>query len=71
MCLWPFVYLMLRKLFQYRAPTALLASAPGGMSEIVSSAPDAGADLTVVAFGHLVRLTAVIVVIPYVFLVLL
>lgn len=71
MCLWPFVYLMLSKLFHYRAPTALLASAPGGMSEIVSSAPDAGADLTVVAFGHLVRLTAVIVVIPYVFLVLL
>jgi membrane AbrB-like protein len=71
MCLWPLVYLMLSKLFDYEAPTALLASAPGGMSEIVSSAPDARADPTVVAFGHLVRLTAVIVVIPYIFLVLL
>lgn len=69
-CLWPLVYLMLRRLFGYEAPTALLSSAPGGMSEILSSAPDAGADPTVVAFGHLVRVTAVIVVIPYVFLLL-
>ena len=71
MVLWVFAYLALRRFFGYEATTALLASAPGGMSEIVASAPDAGADLTVVAFGHLVRLTAVIIVIPYVFLVFL
>ncbi len=71
MLLWPLLYLMLLRLFAYEGTTALLASAPGGMSEIVSSAPDAGADPTVVAFGHLVRLTAVIIVIPYVVLALL
>lgn len=68
MLLWALTYLMLRRLFDYSPATALFASAPGGMSEVVASAADTGADLTVVAFGHLVRLTAVIVVIPYIVL---
>lgn len=71
MLLWTLTYLALRKLFGYDTATALFASAPGGMSDIVSSAPEAGADLTVVAFGHLVRITTVIVVLPYVVLALL
>jgi membrane AbrB-like protein len=70
MLLWTLAYFVLRRVFAYGAATALLASAPGGMSDIVSSAPEAGADLTLVAFGHLVRLTTVIVALPYIVLAL-
>lgn len=64
MLLWLVTGWLLVKLFDYDLPTAALASSPGGMSEVVSTAGQAGADEMVVTFVHLVRLSTVVVVVP-------
>lgn len=45
-------------------PTAALASSPGGMSEVVSTANQGGADMVIVTFVHLVRLNSIVIVVP-------
>lgn len=64
MLLWLATCWLLVKLFRYDLATAALASAPGGMSEIVSTAGGAGADEVVVTFVHLVRLSTIVIVVP-------
>ncbi len=64
MLLWLVTGWLLLKLFHYDLPTAALASSPGGMSEIVSTANQGGADVVIVTFVHLVRLSSIVVVVP-------
>lgn len=71
MLVWALSYYMLRSLFSYETTTAMFSSAPGGMGEVVSITSESGAETTVVAFSHLVRLTATIVAVPYVVLAML
>ncbi len=62
--LWPLMSWMLARLFGYNLVTAILASAPGGSSGVVATASEAEADEVVVTFVHLVRLSAIVVVVP-------
>lgn len=64
MLFWLAAYHLLLRSFAYENATAVFASAPGGMSELVSSADQAGANTPVVAFIHLVRLSATICTVP-------
>ena len=64
MLLWFVTGWLLLRLFGFDLPTAALASSPGGMSEIVSTANQGGADVVVVTFVHLVRLSSIVVVVP-------
>jgi membrane AbrB-like protein len=64
MLLWLLTGWLLLKLFGFDLPTAALASSPGGMSEIVSTANQGGADVVIVTFVHLVRLSSIVVVVP-------
>jgi membrane AbrB-like protein len=68
--LWYAMSRLLVKAFHQEALTALFTSAPGGMSELIATANQAGANTVVVAFAHLLRLSATIVVIPTLFAVL-
>ena len=65
MLFWLISYRVLSGLFGYESATALFASAPGGMSELISGADQAGASTPIVAFTHLVRLSATICVVPF------
>ncbi len=62
--LWLATGWLLLKLFGFDLPTAALASSPGGMSEIVSTANQGGADVVIVTFVHLIRLSSIVVVVP-------
>lgn len=64
MLLWLVTGWLLLRLFGFDLPTAALASSPGGMSEIVSTANQGGADVVTVTFVHLVRLSSIVVVVP-------
>jgi membrane AbrB-like protein len=64
MVLWFTMSWLLVRFFRYDLPTATLAPSPGAMSAVISTADEAGADTVVVTFIHLVRLNAVIVVVP-------
>jgi membrane AbrB-like protein len=64
MVLWLVTSWMLTKFFGYDAPTAALASSPGGISGVVPAANEAGADLAVVSFMHLTRLGTIVAVVP-------
>lgn len=64
MLLWLVTGWLLLRLFGFDLPTAVLASSPGGMSEIVSTAHQGGADVVMVTFVHLVRLSSIVVVVP-------
>ena len=64
MVLWFTTSWLLVRFFRYDLPTATLAPSPGAMSAVISTADEAGADTVVVTFIHLVRLNAVIVVVP-------
>ncbi|HZG62369.1 MAG TPA: AbrB family transcriptional regulator [Rubrobacteraceae bacterium] len=64
MLLWLLTGWLLLKIFGFDLPTAALASSPGGMSEIVSTANQGGADVVIVTFVHLVRLSSIVVVVP-------
>ena len=66
MLLWLATSWLLVKMFRYDFPTSALASSPGGISGVVPAAGEAGADEVVVTFMHLVRLTAVVVIVPIV-----
>jgi uncharacterized protein len=62
--LWLVMGWLLVKLFRYSLPTTTLASSPGGLSAAISTAGEAGADVVVVTFIHLMRLSTIIVVVP-------
>jgi uncharacterized protein len=62
--LWPLMSWMLARLFGYDLATATLASTPGGLSGVVVTASEAGADEVVVTFVHLVRLSTIVVFVP-------
>jgi uncharacterized protein len=64
MLLWLALGWLLVRLFRYDLSTATLASTPGGMSAVISTAGPAGADVVIVTFFHLVRLSTIIVVVP-------
>jgi membrane AbrB-like protein len=64
MVLWFAMSWLLVRFFRYDLPTATLAPSPGAMSAVISTADEVGADTVVVTFIHLVRLNAVIVVVP-------
>lgn len=64
MLMWFAMFYFFTKLFGFDSITAVFASAPGGMAEAISGAAQAGASPIIVAFVHLVRLSATIAVIP-------
>jgi len=64
MVLWFAMSWLLVRFFDYDLSTATLAASPGAISAVVSTADEARADTVVVTFIHLVRLNAVIVVVP-------
>ena len=64
MVLWLAMGWLLVRFFNYDLPTATLAPSPGAISAVVSTADEARADTVIVTFIHLVRLNAVIVVVP-------
>ncbi len=64
MLMWLVMFYFLVKLCGFDLMTAVFASAPGGMAEAVMSTPQAEANTIVVAFAHLVRLSATIAVVP-------
>lgn len=64
MVLWFVMSWLLVRFFDYDLPTATLAPSPGAMSAVVSTADEARADTVVVTFIQLVRLNAVIIVVP-------
>jgi membrane AbrB-like protein len=64
MVLWLVMSRLLVRFFRYDLPTATLAPSPGAMSAVISTADEARADTVVVTFIQLMRLNAVIVVVP-------
>jgi uncharacterized protein len=64
MVLWLVMSWLLVRFFRYDLPTATLAPSPGAISAVVSTADETRADTVVVTFIHLVRLNAVIIVVP-------
>jgi membrane AbrB-like protein len=64
MVLWFAMSWLVVRFFRYDLPTATLAPSPGAMSAVISTAVESGADTVVVTFIHLVRLNAVIIVVP-------
>ena len=61
---WLATFYPLAKLFRFDIMTSAFASAPGGMVEAISSAARTEASTIIVAFVHLVRLSATIAVAP-------
>ena len=64
MLLWLLVSWLLVRFFHYDLSTSALASSPGGISGVVPAAAEAGADEVVVTFIHLVRLSAIVAIVP-------
>ena len=64
MLFWLVMGWLLIRFFRYDLPTATLASTPGGMSAVISTAGEASADVVIVTFIQLVRLSTIIVVVP-------
>ncbi|MGH3085940.1 MAG: AbrB family transcriptional regulator [Rubrobacteraceae bacterium] len=66
MSVWLLAYYLLVRAIGYDPQTSVFASAPGGMGSTLSMVGDTGADLVTVAFTHLLRLTATIIVVPFI-----
>ena len=64
MLAWAVAAFVLVKVFRFDSTTATFAAAPGGMGTLLSVTGETDADLVAVAFTHLFRLSATIVVIP-------
>lgn len=69
MALWCSAAFLLRRYADVDRLTALVASAPGGMGELVAVSERHGVDTTVVAVAHLARLAAIVAFAPLVALV--
>jgi membrane AbrB-like protein len=70
MLVWVAACYLLEWLARYDVETAIFASAPGGMSNLISASTETTADTVVVAFTHLLRLSTTIVVVPALVLVI-
>jgi membrane AbrB-like protein len=64
MLVWVVAGYLLVRVFGFGSRTATFASAPGGMGTLLSITGETDADLVTVAFTHLLRLSATIVVVP-------
>ena len=64
MLAWAVAALLLVRVFSFDPDTATFAAAPGGMGTLLSVTGETDADLVAVAFTHLFRVTATIVVVP-------
>ena len=64
MLAWAAAALVLVKVFRFDPTTATFAAAPGGMGTLLSVTGETDADLVAVAFTHLLRLGATILVVP-------
>lgn len=64
MLAWAAAAFLLVKVFRFDTTTATFAAAPGGMGTLLSITGETDADLVAVAFTHLFRLGATIVVVP-------
>ena len=64
MLVWALAAYILVKAFRFDPDTATFAAAPGGMGTLLSITGETNADLVRVAFTHLFRLSATIVVVP-------
>jgi len=64
MLAWALAAFLLVKIFRFDPTTATFAAAPGGMGTLLSVTGETDADLVAVAFTHLFRLSATIVVVP-------
>jgi membrane AbrB-like protein len=64
MLVWLVAGYLLVRVFGFDPRTASFASAPGGMGTLLSITGETDADLVKVAFTHLLRLSATIVVVP-------
>ena len=64
MMLWLAMSCLLARFFNYDLHTATLAPSPGAMSAVISTADETRADTVIVTFIQLVRLNAVIIVVP-------
>jgi membrane AbrB-like protein len=53
------------KVFGYEDSTANLATAPGGIGEMIATAAGSNADMLVVTSMHLTRLSAIVIVVPF------
>jgi membrane AbrB-like protein len=69
MALWYSAAVLLRRYAEVDRLTALVASAPGGMGELVAISERRGVDTTVVAVAHLTRLAAIIALAPLIALI--
>lgn len=64
MLVWLVAGYLLVRVFGFDPRTASFASAPGGMGTLLSITGETDADLVKVAFIHLLRLSATILVVP-------
>jgi membrane AbrB-like protein len=64
MLAWAAAAFLLVKVFRFDRTTATFAAAPGGMGTLLSVTGETDADLVAVAFTHLFRLGATIVIVP-------
>jgi hypothetical protein len=64
MLAWALAGYLLVKVFRFHPETATFAAAPGGMGTLLSIIGETDADIVRVAFTHLFRLSATIVVVP-------
>ncbi|CAA9393354.1 MAG: hypothetical protein AVDCRST_MAG22-751 [uncultured Rubrobacteraceae bacterium] len=64
MLAWAVAAFLLVKTFRFDPTTATFAAAPGGMGTLLSVTGETDADLVAVAFTHLLRLSATIVIVP-------
>ena len=64
MLAWAAAAFLLVRLFRFDPTTATFAAAPGGMGTLLSVTGETDADLVAVAFTHLFRVSATIVVVP-------
>lgn len=64
MLVWAAAVGILVRVFRFDPETATFAAAPGGMGTLLSVTGETDADLVAVAFTHLFRLTATIVIVP-------
>lgn len=64
MSVWLLAYYLLVRVVGYDLQTATFASAPGGMGATLSMLGDTDADLVTVAFTHLLRVCATVIIVP-------
>lgn len=64
MLAWAVAAVLLVRVFRFDSTTATFAAAPGGMGTLLSVTGETDADLVAVAFTHLFRVSATIVVVP-------